>query len=87
MLTYMYVWFGMVLRIMTTQTASIDCRCGIRGVDAHGAAKKNCTRVASSIDLVGGCDAWCGWFVNLAFICKCDNVIAMVLQCVRSVLP
>ena len=56
------------------------------GVDAHGAATTNCTRVASSIDLVGGRDAWCGWFVNMECICKCANMIAMVLQCVRSVL-
>ena len=37
-----------------------------------------------TIDLVGGCDAWCGWFVNLECNYKCDNMIAMVLQCVRS---
>ena len=55
---------------------------------AHGAAKTNCTRVASSIDLVGGCDvcAGGGLFVNLECNCKCDNMIAMVLQCVRYVL-
>ena len=62
----------MVVRIMTTQT--------------HDAAKTNCTWVASSTDLIGGCDVWCGWFVNLECNCKCDNMIAMVLQCVRSVL-
>ena len=53
-------------------------------VCAHGAAKPNCTRVASSINLVGGCDAWCGWIVNLECNCKYVNVIAMVLQAVRS---
>ena len=37
-----------------------------------------------TIDLAGGCDAWCGWFANLECNCKCDNVIAMVLQDVRS---
>ena len=42
------------------------------GVDAHGAATTNCTRVASSIDLVGGCDGCCGWFVNLECNCKYD---------------
>ena len=37
------------------------------------AAKTNCTRVASSIDLVGGCDVWCGWFVNLELqMRQCD---------------
>ena len=77
---------GNVVCIMTTRTAPIDWRRGIRVVGAHGAAKTNCTRVASSIDLVGGCDAWCGWFVNLECNCKCDNLIAMVLQAVRSVL-
>ena len=34
--------------------------------------------------LIGALNAWCGWFVNLECICKCDNAIAMVLQCVRS---
>ena len=76
----------MVLRIMTLRTASIDVRCGIRGVGAHVAAKTNCTRVASSIDLIGGCDVWCGGFVNVECNWKCENMIAMVLQCVRSVL-
>jgi len=42
---------------MTTRTAPMDWRRGIRVVGAHGAAKTNCTRVASSIDLVGGFDA------------------------------
>ena len=37
-----------------------------------------------TIDLVGGFDAWCGWFVNLECNCKCDNIIEMVMQCVRS---
>ena len=74
--------FGNVVCIMTTRTVSIDWRRGIRVVYVHGAAKTICTRVASSIDLVGGCDAWCGWFVNLE--CKYVNVIAMVLQGVRS---
>ena len=53
---------------------------------AHGAAKTNWTRVASSIDLGGGCDALCGWFANLECNCKYDNMITMVLQGVRSVL-
>ena len=77
---------GNVVCIMTTRTAPMDWRRGIRVVGAHGAAKTNCTRVASSIDLVGGCDVWCGWFANLECNCKCDNVIAMVLQGVRSLL-
>ena len=77
---------GNVVCIMTTRTAPIDWRRGIRVVGAHGAAKTNCTRVASSIDLVGGFDAWCGWFANLEFNCKCDNAIATVLQCVRCLL-
>ena len=34
---------------MTTRTAPIDWRREIRVVGAHGAAKTNCTRVASSI--------------------------------------
>ena len=58
----------------------------MRVVDAHGGAKSYCTRVASSTDLVGGCDVWCGWFVNVECNWKCDNVIAMVLQAVRFVL-
>ena len=78
--------FGNVVCIMTTRTAPMDWRRGIRVVGAHGAAKTNCTRVASSINLVGGCDAWCGWFVNLECNCKCDIAIEMVLQAVRSVL-
>ena len=82
----MYDWFGNDVCIVTTRTAPIDWRRGILVVGAHGAAKTNCARFASSIDLVGGCDAWCGWFVNLECNCKCDNMIAMVLQCVRSVL-
>ena len=36
--------------------------------------------------LVGGCNAWCGWFVNLECNCKYVNVIALVLQTVRYVL-
>ena len=55
-------------------------------VGAHGAANTNYTRVVSSIDLVGGCDVWCGWFVNVECNWKCDIVIAMVLQAVRSML-
>ena len=51
---------GNVVCIMTTRTALIDWRGGIRVVGAHDDAKTNCTRVASSIDLVGGCNAWCG---------------------------
>ena len=78
--------FGNAVCIMTTRTAPMDWRRGIRVVGVHGAAKTNCTRVASSIDLVGGFDVWCGWFVNLEYNCKCDNMIAMVLQTVRSVL-
>ena len=35
--------------ILTMRTASLDWRRGIRVVGAHGAAKTNCTRVASSI--------------------------------------
>ena len=82
----MYVRFGMVLRIMTTQTASIGWRRWIRVVGTHVAAKRNCTWVVSSTDLIGGCDVWCGWFVTLECNCKCDNGTAMVLQCVRLVL-
>ena len=52
----------------------------------HGAANTNCTRVVSSIDLIDGCDVCCGWVANLDCNCKYDNVIAMVLQAVRSVL-
>ena len=77
---------GNVVCTMITRTVPIDWRRGIRVVGVLGAAKTNYTRVASSIDLVGGCDAWCGWFANLECNCKCDNVIAMVLQDVRSVL-
>ena len=77
---------GNVVCIMTTRTAPMDWRRGILVFGAHGAAKTNGTRVASSIDLVGGFDAWCGWLVNLECTCKYDNMIAMVLQCVRSVL-
>ena len=49
---------GNVVCIMTTRTAPIDWRRGIRVVGSRGAAKTNCTRVASSINLVGGCDVW-----------------------------
>ena len=58
----------------------------MRVFDAHGGAKTYCTRVASSNDLIGGCDVLCGGFVNLECNWKCDNMIAMVLQNVRSVL-
>ena len=75
---------GTFVCIMATRTALLDVRCRIRGVGTHGLAKTICTRVASSFDLVCGCDAWCGWFVNLECNCKCDNAIAMVLQDVRS---
>ena len=27
------------------------------------------------INLVGGCDVWCGRFANLICNCKCDNAI------------
>ena len=77
---------GNVVCIMTTQTTPLDWRRCILVVGAHGAAKTNCTPVASSIDLIGGCDVWCGWFVNVECYCECDNVIAMVLQCVRCLL-
>ena len=77
---------GNVVCTMTTRMATIDWRGGIRVVGAHNAAKTNCTRIAMTIDLVGGFDAWCGWLVNLECTCKYDNMIAMVLQCVRSVL-
>ena len=77
---------GNVVCIMTTRTAPIDWRRGIRVGGSHGAAKTNCTRVALSIDLDCGCDVWYGWCANLECNCKCDNVIAMVLQGVRSVL-
>ena len=77
---------GNVVGIMTTRTAPMDWRRGIRVVGAHGDAKTNCTRVASLCNLVGGCDVLCGWFLNLECNCKCDNVIAMVLQAVRVVL-
>ena len=40
---------GNVVCIMTTRTALIDWRGGIRVVGAHGVANTNCTRVASSI--------------------------------------
>ena len=53
---------GNVVCIMTTRTATIDWRGGMLVVGAHGAAKTNCTRIASSLDLVCGFDAW---FVNL----------------------
>ena len=78
--------FGNIVCIMTSRTAPIDWRRGIRVGGAHGAAKTNCTRVASSIDLVGGCDVWCGWFANLECNCKYVNVIAIVLQAVRFML-
>ena len=77
---------GNVVCIMTTRTAPMDWRRGIRVDVALGAAKTNCTRVVSSIDLVGGCDVWCGWFANLECNCKYDNAIKMMLQPVRSVL-
>ena len=78
---------GNVVCIMTTRTALIDWRRGIRVVGAHGAATTNCTWVGLSIDLVGGRDAWCGCFTNLECNCKYDILIAMVLQPVRSALP
>ena len=34
--------------------------------------------------LIGGLNVWCGWVVNLECNCKYVNVIAMVLQAVRS---
>ena len=37
-------------------------------------------------DLFVSYDVWCGWFTNVECNCKYVNVIAMVLQYVRSVL-
>ena len=58
--------------IMASRMAPTDYRRGIRVVGALGAAQTNCTRVALSIDLFGGCDVWCGRFANLKCNCKCD---------------
>ena len=77
---------GTFVCIMATRTALLDVRCRIRGVGTHGLAKTICTRVSALIDLVGGYDAWSGWFANVECNCKFDNAIAMVLQDVRAVL-
>ena len=36
--------------------------------------------------LIVGFGMWCAWFVNSEFNCKCNNVIATVLQAVRCIL-
>jgi len=84
LLTYMYGWQCWLFHDNANGTnwlAALNTWCWCARCcknKLHADCDDNC--------LIGGLNVWCGWFVNLECNCKCDNMIAMVLQCVRSVL-